>query len=208
MSFHPHRTAHETTTEALRKSMEATIAALASMVELRDPYTAGHQRKVSLLAAAIARDMRLSEHDIEGIRLAGVVHDIGKINVPAEIISRPGKLSKIEFDLIKVHPQAGYDIVKGVDFPWPVAQMILQRHERLDGSGYPYGLKGDAILVGARILAVADVVEAMIEHRPYRAALGPDAALAEIDAEKGTLYDPAAVDVCRALFREHRFSFT
>ena len=187
--------------------MEATITALAGMVELRDPYTAGHQRNVSLLAAAIARDMGLSQHDIEGIRLAGVVHDVGKINVPAEILSKPGKLATAEFEIIKTHAQAGYDVVKGVDFPWPVAQMILQHHERLDGSGYPNGLEGDAIVIGARILAVADVVEAMMARRPYREALGLDAAMAEIEAEKGTRYDPAAVDVCLALFRENQFGF-
>ena len=181
----------EAAMQALRKSLEATITALAGMVELRDPYTAGHQRNVSLLAAAIARDMGLSELDIEGIRLAGVVHDIGKINAPAEILSKPGKLSKIEFELIKMHAQAGRDIIKGVDFPWPVAQMILQHHERLDGSGYPNGLQGDAIVIGAKILAVADVVEAMMARRPYREALGLDAALAEIERGNGTLYDAA-----------------
>jgi PAS domain S-box-containing protein/putative nucleotidyltransferase with HDIG domain len=197
----------EAASEALRNSMEATITALASTMELRDPYTAGHQRNVALLAAAIARDMGLSEHDIEGIRLAGVVHDVGKMSVPAEILSKPGKLTKIEFEFIKTHAQVGHDIVKGVVFPWPVAQTILQHHERLDGSGYPNGLKADAILIGARILAVADVVEAMTAHRPYRAALGLDAALAEVEAGKGTRYDAAAVDACRALFREGRFNF-
>jgi putative nucleotidyltransferase with HDIG domain len=201
------RAEREAATQALRNSMEATITALAATVELRDPYTAGHQRNVSLLAAAIARDMGLSENDIEGIRLAAVVHDVGKITVPAEILSKPGKLTQIEFEFIKTHAQAGHDIVKGVVFPWPVAQMILQHHERLDGSGYPNGLQGNAILPGARIIAVADVVEAMMARRPYREALGLDVALAEIEAGKGTRYDPAAVDACRALFREGRFSF-
>ncbi|WP_315806163.1 MULTISPECIES: PAS domain S-box protein [unclassified Bradyrhizobium] len=197
----------EAATQALRKSMEATITALASTVELRDPYTAGHQYNVSLLAAAIARDMKLSEHDIEGIRLAGVVHDVGKISVPAEILSKPGKLNKAEFELVKMHAQAGCDIIKGVAFPWPVAQMILQHHERLDGSGYPHGLRNDEINLGARILAVADVVEAMTARRPYREALGLDVALAEVEAGKGTRYDPVAVDAWRALFRDGRFSF-
>ena len=197
----------EAAAQAHRNSMEATIAALAATVELRDPYTAGHQHNVSLLAAAIARDMGLSEHDIEGIRIAAVVHDVGKISVPAEILSKPGKLNPLEFELVKTHAQAGHDIVKGVTFPWPVAQMILQHHERLDGSGYPNGLQGNAILPGARILAVADVVEAMMARRPYREALGLDVALAEIEAGKGTRYDAAAVDACRALFRENQFSF-
>ena len=193
--------------QALRNSLEATITALAGMVELRDPYTAGHQRNVSLLAAAIARDMGLSQHDIEGIRLAAVVHDIGKISVPAEILSKPAKLSAIEFELIKLHVWAGHDIIKNVDFPWPVAQMILQHHERLDGSGYPNGIKGDEILIGARIIAVADVVEAMMQRRPYREALGLDVALAEIEARKGTRYDPAAVDACINLFHNKEFRF-
>ena len=149
----------------------------------------------------------MSEHDIQGIYLAGIIHDVGKINVPAEILNKPGKLSKLEFQLIQEHAQAGYDIVKGVDFPWPIAEMVLQHHERLDGSGYPQGLKGDAMLAGAKILAVADVVEAMMSHRPYRPALGIDAALAEIEKGKGTLFDPAAVDACVALFRQSGFHF-
>ena len=201
------RAEREKAAQQLQKSMQAIIEALASTVEVRDPYTAGHQRGVAKLAAAIGHEMGLPERDIEGIFLAGLVHDIGKINVPAEILSKPGKLTKIQFDLIKTHAQAGYDIVKGVDFPWPVAQMILQHHERLDGSGYPQGLTSDAILAGAKILAVADVVEAMTAHRPYRAALGLDAALAEIERGKGTIYDTAAADACINLFRNKGFHF-
>ena len=193
--------------DRLQKSMQAIVGALASTLEVRDPYTAGHQRDVAKLAAAIGREMGLPEHDIEGIFLAGMVHDIGKINVPAEILSKPGKLTEIEFELIKSHSQAGYDIVKGVDFPWPVAQMILQHHERLDGSGYPDGLQGNQILVGAKILAVADVVEAMTARRPYREALGLDAALTELEAGRATHYDPAVVDACRAVFKSGQFSF-
>jgi len=190
-----------------RASLEGTVGAIASTVEMRDPYTSGHQQRVAKLAVAIAHRLSMSEHDVHGIYLAGIIHDVGKINVPAEILNRPGKLSKIEFQLIQAHTQAGYDIVKGVDFPWPIAQMVLQHHERLDGSGYPQGIKGDAMLRGAKLLAVADVVEAMMSHRPYRPALGIDAALAEIENGKGTLFDPEAVDACVALFREDGFHF-
>ena len=190
-----------------RASLEATIGAIASTVEMRDPYTSGHQQRVARLATAIARRLSMSEHDIHGIYLAGIIHDVGKINIPAEILNRPGKLSKLEFQLIQGHPQAGYDIVKGVDFPWPIAQMVLQHHERLDGSGYPQGIKGDTMLREAKILAIADVVEAMMSHRPYRPALGIDAALAEVEKGKGTLFDPEAVDACIALFREDGFHF-
>ena len=187
--------------QRLRHGLEVTVEALASTVERRDAYTAGHQRRVSEIATAIARRMGLSEDVIGGLRLASIIHDVGKIQVPAEILSKPVRLTPLEFALIKEHAQAGYDIVKGIDFPWPVADIVLQHHERLDGSGYPKGLRGDDILIEAKILAVADVMEAMMSHRPYRAALGIDAALAEIEAGKGTLYDPAAVDACDALFR-------
>lgn len=201
------RAAHIEMARQLRDGLEETVSALANMVELRDPYTAGHQRNVSRLAAAIAREMGLPDHDIEGIRLAGVVHDIGKIQVPGELLSKPGRLAGVEFDLVKVHARAGHDIIKGVDFPWPVARMVRQHHERLDGSGYPDGLRGEEILIGARILAVADVVEAMMGRRPYRESLGAEAALAEIGRGRGVLYDPAAVDACLTLFREKRFRF-
>ena len=191
----------------LQDSLEDTMRAIAAIVEMRDPYTAGHQIRVADLAAAIAKQMGLSEEQTHVIHLAGTVHDLGKINVPAEILSKPGKLTDLEFGLIKVHPQAGYDILKGIDFPWPIAQMVLQHHERLDGSGYPQGLKGDAILLEARILAVADVVEAISAHRPYRPGLGIEVALEEITKNRGKFYDPQAVDVCLVLFREQHYSF-
>jgi PAS domain S-box-containing protein/putative nucleotidyltransferase with HDIG domain len=186
----------------LRRSLVATVEAMAATVEARDPYTAGHQRRVAELAAAIAREMGLPAEKVEGIRFGALIHDLGKIQVPAEILSKPTRLTKIEFDLIKQHPQAGYDILKGIDFPWPVAQMVHQHHERLDGSGYPQGLKGDAIALEARVLAVADVVEAMSSHRPYRPGLGIEAALKEIEAKRGVWFDAAAADACLRLFRE------
>jgi len=191
----------------LQDSLEDTMRAIAAIVEMRDPYTAGHQVRVADLAAAIAKQIGLSEEQAHVIHLAGTVHDLGKINVPAEILSKPGKLTDLEFGLIKVHPQAGYDILKGIDFPWPIAQMVLQHHERLDGSGYPQGLKGDAILLEARILAVADVVEAISAHRPYRAGLGIEVAMEEITKNREIFYDPQAVDACVALFREQGYSF-
>ena len=185
----------------LRDSMEDAIEAIATVVEMRDPYTAGHQRRVADLAAAIAREMGLSEEQVHGIHLAGIVHDIGKIHIPAEILSKPGRLSHLEYDLVKTHSQAGFDILKGIDFPWPIAQTVLQHHERLDGSGYPQGLSGEAILLEARILCVADVVESMSSHRPYRPGKGTDTALEEIGRHRGILYDPAVVDACLALFQ-------
>ena len=191
----------------LKDSLDDTMRAIAGIVEMRDPYTAGHQIRVADLAAAIARQMGLPDEQAHVIHLAGTVHDLGKINVPAEILSKPGKLTDLEFGLIKVHPQAGYDILKGIDFPWPIAQMVLQHHERLDGSGYPQGLKGDAILLEARILAVADVVEAIFAHRPYRPGLGIEVAMEEITKNRGIFYDPQAVDACVALFREQHYSF-
>ena len=199
--------AREALEQRWRVSLEATIGAIASTVEMRDPYTAGHQQRVARLAVAIARELHLPEQQIQGLYLAGIVHDVGKIDIPAEILSKPGKLSKLQYQLIQMHAEAGYDIVKGVDFPWPIAEMVRQHHERLDGSGYPHGLTAEAILPEAKILAVADVVEAMMSHRPYRASLGIEAALAEIENGKGRLYDPAAVEACTALFRESRFSF-
>ncbi|MGC2414317.1 MAG: PAS domain S-box protein [Stellaceae bacterium] len=199
--------AHEALNERWQASLEATVGAIANTVEMRDPYTAGHQLRVARLAVAIAREMGLPEQQIHGLYLAGIIHDVGKIDVPAEILSKPGKLSRLQFQLIQVHAQAGYDIVKRVDFPWPIAEMIRQHHERLDGSGYPQGLKSEVILPEAKILAVADAVEAMMSHRPYRAALGIDAALTEIDKGKGRLFDPAAVAACTALFRDDRFHF-
>lgn len=193
--------------EKLGQTLSQTIDAVAAMVEARDPYTAGHQRRVAALSCAIAGEMGFPAEKIFGLNLAATIHDLGKIHIPAEILSKPGILNKIEFELIKIHSQAGYDIIKDVEFPWPIAQMVLQHHERLDGSGYPQGLKGDQVLPEAKILAVADVVEAMSSHRPYRAGLGLEAALAEIAAHRGVLYDPAVVDSCIALFKENKFTF-
>jgi len=189
----------------LRRALESTIEAIAATMETRDPYTAGHQRRVAALAAAIAAEMGLPAHMVEGIHFGALIHDLGKIQVPAEILAKPTRLTKLEFELIKVHPQAGYDIIKGVDFPWPVALMVLQHHERIDGSGYPQGLKGEQMIPEARILAVADVVEAMSSHRPYRAGLGIEAALKEVETKRGTWFEPAAVDACLRLFREKNF---
>jgi PAS domain S-box-containing protein len=189
-------------TERLRKSLGGTVQAMASVVETRDPYTAGHQRRVSVLARAIATEMNLPSDQIDGLRMAAVIHDIGKISVPAEILSKPTKLSAIEFGLIKVHPQSGYEILKDIEFPWPVARIVLEHHERMDGSGYPNGLTGGKLLIESRILTVADVVESMSSHRPYRPALGLDAALDEIRKNKGVLYDPVVVDACLRLFHE------
>ncbi len=180
----------------LRQSMEQSILAMAHIVEVRDPYTAGHQERVARLSRAIAEAMGLCEHEVSGVYYASLVHDIGKISVPGEILSKPGKLSAAEFALIRVHPEAGYDIVRSIDFPWPVNDIVLQHHERLDGSGYPAGLTADQISQGAMIVAVADVVEAMSSHRPYRPALGLEAALNEIRKNRGRLYDPGVVDAC------------
>jgi PAS domain S-box-containing protein/putative nucleotidyltransferase with HDIG domain len=191
----------------LRKSLESTVSALASALEIRDPYTAGHQQRVADLACAIAEEMGLADEQLDGIRMAGLIHDIGKINIPAEILNKPGQLTEIEYSLFKNHPQVGHDILKTVDFPWPVAQIVLQHHERMDGSGYPQGLKGDEIMLEARILAVADIVEAMASHRPYRPARGTGDALEEILHNKGILYDPEVVDACLRVFYDKGFSF-
>jgi len=193
------------TLENLRKALGATIQVMVSAVETRDPYTAGHQIRVASLARAIATEMGLSQDRIEGIRMAGVIHDIGKLYVPAEILSKPKKLREIEFALIREHAQKGYDILKDVESPWPLAQIVYQHHERMDGSGYPRNLKGDEILLEARIMAVADVVESMASHRPYRPTLGIEAALAEIEMHRGRLYDADAVGACLRLFREKGF---
>jgi len=189
----------------LQDSLEDTVRAIATIVEMRDPYTAGHQVRVADLAATIAKQMGLPDEQVHAIHLAGTVHDLGKIQIPAEILSKPGKITDIEFSLIKIHPQAGYDILKDISFPWPIAQMVLQHHERLDGSGYPQGLRGDAILLGARILSVADVVEAMSSHRPYRPGLGIEVALAEITRQCGIYFDPAVVEACLRVFREQHY---
>jgi len=200
--------AHREHEQRLQKNMLQTVEAIASIVEMRDPYTSGHQARVAQLAKEIARQMGLPEEQIEAIHLAGLVHDLGKISIPAEILSKPSRLSEVEYSLIKMHPQAGYDILKEIDFSWPIAEMVLQHHERIDGSGYPQGLRGGDILLGARILVVADVVEAMSSHRPYRPGLGVDAALEEIGSGRGTHYDAQVVDACVALFRERGYVIT
>jgi putative nucleotidyltransferase with HDIG domain len=185
----------------LEKAMFGTIDAVTAMVDLRDPYTSGHQRRVGELAGAIGAEMGLDEDAVKALRVIGRIHDIGKISVPAEILSKPGKLTKAEFEIIKSHAQQGYDILKSVEFPWPVAEAVLQHHERLDGSGYPQGLKGDAISLAARIIAVADTIEAMGTHRPYRPALGLEPALKEIEEHSGRRYDAKVVAACLQLFR-------
>ncbi len=193
--------------ERLEKALANTIQAMATAVAKRDPYTAVHQQRVTDLAVAIAKEMGLSKDGIIGIRLGATIHDIGKIYIPAEILNRPGRLTETEFNMIKTHPRAGYDIIRGVEFSWPVTKMVLQHHERLDGSGYPDGLKDGDIVLEARILAVADVVEAMASHRPYRPSLGIDAALEEIQKNRGTHYDPDVVDACLRLIKEKTFTF-
>ena len=191
----------------LKKSIKDVIYTIGKITETRDPYTSGHQLKVSKLATAIAQEMKLPQDKIEGIRIASLVHDIGKISIPSEILSKPSKLSEIEYRLIKNHSQIGYDILKSIEFPWPIAQIVLQHQERLNGSGYPQGLKGDDILLEAKIIAVADVIEAMSSHRPYRPALGIDKALKEISQNRGILYDSEVVDACIKLFKEKDFKF-
>lgn len=185
-----------------RKVLEGSIEAIAMTLEMRDPYTAGHQQRVSQLACAIAEEMGLPQQQIDGLRIACLIHDLGKVTVPAEILSKPGKLTETEFSIIKNHPQVAYDILKKIDFPWPVADIVLQHHEYLDGSGYPQGLKRKDILIEARILTVSDVVEAMASHRPYRPALGIDKALDEVKFGRGTLFDPEVVDACLAIFEK------
>ena len=193
------------TVDSLKNAVNVTIHAMVSAVEMRDPYTAGHQNRSADLARAIATEMGLPRDKIDGIRLAGSIHDIGKLSIPAEILSKPTRLTNTEFSLIKEHPQSGYEMLKDVKSPWPLAEIVLQHHERLDGSGYPRNLKGDEILIEARIMAVADVVEAIASHRPYRPALGIEAALDEIEKNKGIFYDDAVVDTCLKLFREKRY---
>lgn len=191
----------------LQQTMEATIVALANTLELRDPYTAGHQRRVAQLAKAIALRIGIDAERAEAIYLAGMIHDIGKIYVPSEVLTRPGKLTPLEYSLVQTHVEAGYGILHPIEFPWPLADIVHQHHERLDGSGYPRGIRDEEITLDARILAVADVVEAMSAHRPYRPGLGIDAALAEIESGKDKLYDATVVDGCIALFREDGFRF-
>ena len=191
----------------LRRVMGGFIQTMALTVEMRDPYTAGHQRGVADLARAIAEELNLSQELIEGISMAGIIHDLGKIYVPSEILNKPGELKDIEFNLIKIHPEMAYDILKSIDFPWPIAAIILQHHEKLDGSGYPLGLKDSEIMKEAKILCVADIVEAMVSHRPYRPARGVDKAMEEITKNRGILYDPEVVDACLLLFKKKGFCF-
>ncbi|MBU0993313.1 MAG: response regulator [Proteobacteria bacterium] len=194
-------------TAELQEMLQAAISVITLMAEIRDPYTAGHQQRVAALSIAIAKRMALPPDTVRAIELAGILHDIGKIRIPIAVINRPGDLLETEKELLKVHPKIGYDLLKTIPFPLPVADIVFQHHERMDGSGYPQGLKGDAIMLEARILAVADVTEAQSSFRPYRPALGLDAALAEIAAHSGKLYDAQVVTVCNAVFREDGFSF-
>lgn len=194
-------------TARLKDSMIHTVQAMSHTIEERDPYTAGHQRRVAELAMALGKALQLQEDCIEGLYFSGLIHNIGYIHIPGEIISRPGKLHAAEFEIIKSHCQVGSEIIRDADLPWPVADTILQHHERLDGSGYPNGLQGEAIMLEARILAVADVVAAITSHRPYRSAQTIDAAMAEISEHRGSLYDPDVVDACVGLFKDEKFSF-
>ncbi len=210
MDITPRKQAEEELTKSitkLRQAMEGAVHAIAFIVDQRDPYTASHQRRVAKLACAIAQEMDLPAVKIDGIRMAASIHDIGKIYVPAEILSRPGTLTEYEHQMIREHPRIGHDILKGIEFPYPVAQIVLQHHERLDGSGYPSGLTKDGILLEARIIAVADVVEAMASHRPYRPALGINRAMKKIGSNRGILYEPAAVDACLKIFKTKSFKF-
>jgi PAS domain S-box-containing protein/putative nucleotidyltransferase with HDIG domain len=193
------------TLDSLRKAVNSTIQAMVSAVETRDPYTAGHQKRSANLALAIAAEMGLPQDKIDAIRMAGSIHDIGKLSIPAEILSKPTKLSELEFSLIKEHARRGFEMLKDVESPWPLAEIVYQHHERMDGSGYPRNLKGEEILMEARILNVADVVEAMSSHRPYRPGLGIDAALGEIEKNRGIYYDKTVADACLRLFREKGF---
>ena len=190
----------------LEHSVLGTVDAVSQMMDVRDPYTSGHMRRVGEVAAAIAAEMGLHEHVQRGLRVAGAVHDVGKIAVPAEILGKPGRISDIELEMVRTHAQEGYEVLKGIDFPWPVAEVARQHHERIDGSGYPRALKGDQILLEARVLAVADVIEAMASHRPYRAGIGLEKALAEVERGRGTIYDASAADACLRLFRDKGYA--
>lgn len=194
--------------ENMQKALHDSIQAIAFTLETRDPYTAGHQRQVAQVATAIAREMGLPEMEVEGVHFGSLIHDLGKISIPTELLTKPKRLSPLEMQLMQTHPQAGYEIIKHIEYPWPVAEMVLQHHERMDGSGYPNGLKGDEIRLESRIVAVADVVDAMTSHRPYRAGLGIEKALEEIERNRGTYYDAVVADACLRLFREKGFKYT
>jgi putative two-component system response regulator len=187
------------------KALKETIQGIAMTVETKDPYTAGHQKRVSRIASAVVQEMGFPHEQIEGLEMAGLIHDIGKIYVPAEILNRPGRLSNEEFNMVKSHVKIGYNIVKNINFPWPIATIILQHHERMNGSGYPAGISGDEIILESRIMAVADVLEAMATHRPYRPAFLLEKAIGEICEYKGILYDEDVVNICKKLFEEKRF---
>ncbi|MGE5558225.1 MAG: HD domain-containing phosphohydrolase [Bacillota bacterium] len=193
--------------EKVRKAMEGTIQALSMIVESRDPYTAGHQQKVTTLACAIADELRLPADTVDGIKFAAMVHDLGKIHIPPEILSKPGKISEIEYAIVKSHPEIGYQILKSIEFPWPIAEIVLWHHKRLNGSGYPEDLPVNDIMMETKILGVADVVAAMTSHRPYREAIDIDTALKELQQNSGILYDPHVVRTCIELFREKNFLF-
>ena len=192
--------------EQLKAAVMSTVEVATVLNEMRDPYTAGHERRVAAIAAAIGAHLGFDEDRQEGLRVAGHLHDVGKVIVPSEILSKPGKLGALEYQMIQGHAQAGFDVLKNVKFPWPVAEVALQHHERMDGGGYPQGLKGEAILLEARIMAVADVVEAMSSHRPYRSGLGIEEALAEVEGGGGTKYDRTVVEACLTLFRKEGYS--
>jgi putative two-component system response regulator len=198
----------QSSVDNLKRAMEQTVNALATAMEKRDPYTVGHQQRVSRLACAIAQETGFPQEEVEGIRIAGLLHDIGKISIPTDILNKPGRISQYEYMLIQEHPQSGYEILKDIRFEQPIVEVILQHHERVNGSGYPHGLKGKKIMVEAKIMAVADVVEAMASHRPYRPSLGIDKALEEITGNRGVLYEPKIVDACLALFQSRNFSFS
>jgi HD-GYP domain-containing protein (c-di-GMP phosphodiesterase class II) len=191
----------------LQKNLDEIVHAMSLTAEKRDPYTAGHQKRTTELAMALACEMGLCEHRIKGVQMAGLIHDMGKISIPAEILSKPGKLNEVEIQLARRHPQAAFEILKEIDFPWPVDLIVLQHHEKMDCSGYPQGLAGEEILLEARILCVADVVESIESHRPYRPGLGIDTALEEISKNRGTLYDADVVDACLRLFKEKNFQY-
>jgi PAS domain S-box-containing protein len=192
----------------VKNAIKSIVLAMAQTLEMRDPYTAGHQRRVADIARTIAKEMNLPGDEVEGVFMASLIHDLGKISIPSEILSKPSRLSSLEFDLMKMHPQIGYDILKSMNFPWPLADLVHQHHERCNGSGYPLGLKGDNILFGARILSVADVVEAMASDRPYRPALGIDKALEEISSNKGKLYDIDVANACEKIFTHNNYQLT